>query len=75
VSEPKSLQDVVRSHRDRIMKIPGVIGIGAGLSQSGSGEKCVLVYATSETSPEALPSELDGYSVELVVRTKGFRAL
>lgn len=68
-------EDVVRNHSDDIMKIPGVIGVGAGLSQSGSGKKCILVYARSAGWPETLPRELDGYPVEIVVRTGGFRAL
>ena len=75
MSERKPLQDVVQSHRERIMKIRGVTGFGAGLSKSGSGQKCLLVYSTSEAWPEELPHELDGYSVEMIVRTKGFRAL
>jgi hypothetical protein len=75
VSEPKSLEDVIRSHRNRIMQIAGVIGIAGGLSQSASGQKCVLVYSTSEDWPDALPHEIDGFSVELVVRRRGFRAL
>jgi hypothetical protein len=75
VNEPKSLEDVVRSHRNRIMQIAGVIGIAGGLSQSGSGQKCVLVYSTSADWPDALPHEIDGFSVELVVRRRGFRAL
>ena len=75
MDEPKSLEEIIRSHRNRIMKISGVIGIAGGLSQSGSGQKCVLVYSTSEDWPDALPHEIDGFLVELVVRKKGFRAL
>jgi hypothetical protein len=69
------IEDVIRNHSDDIMKIADVIGVGAGLSRSGSGKKCIIVYARSPDWPDALPRELDGYSVEIVVRTSGFRAL
>jgi hypothetical protein len=75
IVEERKVEDVVRTHSDDIMKIPGVIGVGVGLSRSGSRKKCIVVYARSPGWPDALPRELDGYSVEIVVRRGGFRAL
>jgi len=73
MNKAKTLKQVVEEQRNSIMKIPGVIGIAAGLSRSGSGEKCIIVYTTVSEWPVELPRRLAGFTVEIVRKKKGFR--
>lgn len=70
-----SLKEILDKHRESIMKIPGVIGVGVGLSPSKLGKKCILVYITSDERPAELPVQIEGVDVEMIKRTKDFRAL
>jgi len=71
----KNLRKVVEEQRGTIMKIPGVIGIAVGQSRSKSGEPCILVYTTGQDWPRGLPYHLEGYTVEIDTKSKGFKAL
>lgn len=64
----------MEENRDAIMKIPGVQGVGVGLSPTQPGQHCILVYLTGNNWPATLPKEIEGYRVE-IVETKGFHAL
>ena len=70
-----SLQAVVERCRHNFMKMPGVVGVGAGISPTQAGERRVLVYSTMGEWPPALPKQVEGYVVEIVKKSKGFRAL
>jgi hypothetical protein len=70
--DPKS---ALETHRTRLMKIPGVVGVSFGISPAHPGKRCILVHATTEGWPPDLPHELNGFEVELVKVPGGFRAL
>ena len=70
-----NLKATLDKHRDSIMKIPGVVGVGVGLSPTESNKPCILVYTTTSQWPSDLPRQLDGHDVEVVRKRKGFRAL
>ncbi len=70
-----SLKEILDKHRETIMKVPGVIGVGVGLSPSKPGKKCILVYMTGDERPEELPERIEGVDVEMIKKTKDFRAL
>jgi hypothetical protein len=70
-----SLKEVVQKHRGDIMKLPGVIGVGVGLSPTDRNKRCILVYTTTSERPPDLLKQIDGYDVEIVKKKKGFRAL
>jgi hypothetical protein len=70
-----SLREVLEKHRDSIMQIPGVIGVGIGLSQTDRTKRCIVVYTTTDQRPPALPREIEGYELEIVRKKKGFHAL
>ncbi len=72
---PKTMKQVIDEQRGRVMNIPEVIGMSAGLSRSGSGEKCIVVYTTSGEWPKGLPQNLENYPVEIQKKTKGFKIL
>ncbi len=72
MGKAKTLKQVIQENRDEIMKIPGVVGIAAGLSRSGSGKKCILVYITTNEPPDGLPLQIDGYAVETIRKRKLF---
>lgn len=62
----KSIEQVLRENTDRLMSLSGVVGTAQG---QRSGKPCIYVYVT-ESSPALLkhiPSEIDGYQVEIQV--------
>lgn len=70
-----TIQEVKTAWEERLMAIPGVMGVGIGLTKQGK-HKCIKVYVNRQqflTTP-AIPQEIEGYPVE--VETRGaFRAL
>lgn len=69
-----TIEEVQEAHTPRWMELPGVVGTGIGLCQveddpDGPGEPCIRVFL-ARPSPEAeaaIPVEVEGYQVELVV--------
>ncbi len=62
----RSIEEVQEAHTPGWMELPGVVGTGIGLCDD---EPCIRVFL-SEPSPEAeeaIPEEVEGYRVELVV--------
>lgn len=73
--EVEAASQVKDRHEQALMAVPGVVGMGIGLSRDGQRVVIqVYVAALSAETREALPSELDGVSVE-IVETGEFRAL
>ena len=69
----KTIEAALRENADRLMSLPGVVGIGEGLCD---GEPCIKIFIGRET-PELLrqiPTELEGYTVA-VEETGEIRAL
>ncbi|OGS62736.1 MAG: hypothetical protein A3K59_01265 [Euryarchaeota archaeon RBG_19FT_COMBO_69_17] len=67
-----SVEEVKRRHEVRLMKTPGVVGVGVGRRD---GRDCIRVYVDEE-SPRlfaALPKTLEDVPVEIVV-SGAFRA-
>ncbi len=60
----KNIRDVKAKHEKKLIKIPGVIGVGIGRE----GEEDVIVVLASSACKK-IPKELDGYKV--VVRETG----
>lgn len=62
----RSIDEVLSAHRDSLMAVAGVVGIGQGLCE---GEPCIRVYA-AEMTPEIerrVPDTLEGYAVDVEV--------
>ena len=59
-----TLSEVLRRHTDRLMSIPGVIGIG---ESAHDGRPCILILLSklSADLQSQLPNEIDGFSVIL----------
>ena len=66
---------VLDRHRDRLLAIPGVLGVSFGLKPGSADVRCVLVHASGPGRPPGLPLEIEGYEVVLVPVPGGFRAL
>ncbi len=75
MTNEKSPREVVEEHRDMIMKIPGVIGVGVSSCRADPSQRCILVYTTRQGWPSSLPHQIEGLTVEVVRKRKGFRAL
>jgi hypothetical protein len=60
---------VLRRHEARLMSIPGVFGAGVGSAadHGGADEPCIVVRATDGLTPGAVPAELDGVPVFVVI--------
>ena len=61
----KSMNEVQEEHQKRLLAIPGVVGIGQGISQ---GKPCFRIYVdklTPELSAK-IPREIEGYPVVIL---------
>jgi hypothetical protein len=69
--EPPTIEEVQERHTPEWMELPGVVGTGIGLCDD---EPCIRVFlaAPSPEAEEAIPEEVEGYPVEVVV-TGAFR--
>ena len=70
----KTIGQVLREQTDRIMGLPGVAGMGQGLTDDG--RDCIVVFAEAlnDTLKKEIPAEIEGHPVRIEV-TGGFRAL
>ena len=71
----KKIEEVRSAWEKRLMDIPGVMGIGVGLTKDRS-QVCIKVYVSREDSKqvEQIPKQIEGYPVEVEIR-KPFKAL
>jgi hypothetical protein len=60
----RSISEVIKKHSDRLMSIPGVVGIAEG--ESG-GKPCLRVFIVDSNSAllKRIPSNLEGYLVQV----------
>lgn len=68
----KPIEEVLKSHTDRLMAISGVAGTGQGLHE---GKACIKVYVVKLT-PELrkkIPGNIEGYPV-IIEETGMFRS-
>jgi hypothetical protein len=59
------IRAVLDEHREELMRLPGVVGVGIGQDET-TGEP-IIVVLMAEPAPDlekALPQKLDGYSVK-----------
>ena len=70
----KKIEEVASVWERRFMGIPGVMGIGVGLTKDRS-QVCIKVYVNREDSKQAeqIPKVIEGYPVEVEIR-KPFKA-
>ncbi len=68
-----SVEEVKKRHEARLMKTPGVVGVGIGRS---GGRTVIRVYVEKDSPKvrKAVPQSLDDVPVEVVVSGR-FRAL
>lgn len=73
VMPSKTVSEALREQADRLLAIPGVVGVGQGLCD---GQPCIKVYVIKRTPDlmERIPSTIEGFPVE-VEETGEFRAL
>ncbi|MFC1953604.1 hypothetical protein ACFLWR_05705 [Chloroflexota bacterium] len=60
----KKIGDIIKEHADKLMVLPGVVGIGAGESQ---GKPCILIFVQDEEadSLKDIPNTIEGYPIIL----------
>jgi hypothetical protein len=61
-----AVKTIKQRHENRILDIPGVVGMGVGLSDRASGQAALEIYVTRHTEllRRALPASLDGVEVK-----------
>ena len=71
----KTIQEVKEGAEKGLMALPGVTGVGIGLSKDRR-ETCIKVFVNQQVSASEtrIPNQIEGYRVEVVVRGS-FRAL
>jgi hypothetical protein len=61
---PKNIAEVLHKHADRILAIPGVVGVAQGLCDA---QPCIKVYVIKRTPEltEKIPKLIEGLPVDL----------
>ncbi len=69
----KTIEVVLRESTERLMSLPGVVGIGIG---ECSGQPCIKVFVVKKTPDllKQIPSTIEGYTVA-VQESGEFQAL
>ena len=57
--------EVKGRHEKELLNLPGVVGVGVGLSESGD-EVAIHVYVDTSTGSPALPLDLEGVPVRVI---------
>jgi hypothetical protein len=62
----RSIEDVLATHTDSLMSLPGVVGTAIGLCD---GVACIRVFVSDSNvlSRRQIPNRLDGYPVRVDV--------
>jgi len=62
----KAVKAVKRKHEERLMSLPGVVGVGIGRKE---GRDCICVYVTDDNPKilAALPRTLEEIPVQVIV--------
>jgi hypothetical protein len=65
----KNIEEVKEAWEERLLAVPGVMGIGIGLTKDRR-EICIKVYVDRKASAQAaqIPTEIEGYPVEVEIR-------
>jgi hypothetical protein len=75
-AEIQKAQAALAKHEDTLMNVPGVVGVGIGMTETGT-DAAIHVYlnvqATGGTMPAAIPKQLDSVPVR-VITTDTMRA-
>ena len=60
--DSKKIEQVIKGHADKFIAIPGVFGVGEGMS---CGEQCIMVFVQDKNSDslKVLPGIIEGYSI------------
>lgn len=67
------IKEVLKRHTDKLMAVPGVVGIAEGISH---GKPCIRVFVVDSNSAalKLLPENLEGYLLN-IEESGEFRAL
>ncbi len=65
----KTIEEAKKEWEARLMAIPGVTGVAIGLTKDHQ-HTCIKVYVDQQASKQAaqIPSEIEGYPVEVEIR-------
>ena len=68
-----NIKEVLKRHSDKLMAVPGVVGVAEGKSH---GKQCIRIFVidSSSESLKRLPDNLEGYLV-IIEESGKFRAL
>lgn len=72
VVSSKTIEQVLKTHTDSLMALPGVVGMAIGLCDGAACIRVFLADSSAETRRK-IPARLEGYPVEVEV-TGPFRA-
>jgi len=70
----RDINDVMKSHTEELMSIPGVVGVYIGALEDGSPCIKVMVIEKTPELERIIPNVLEGYPV-LIIETGEIRPL
>ena len=62
---PSSIKETKKQHEARLLKLPGVVSVGIGLTNSGQSAIIIGLREPNTETEAQLPSMLEGYPVEV----------
>lgn len=67
--------EALDKHRDEIMAIPGVhgMGVGRGADYGGDDSPCLVIYLDESADKTQIPERIEGFPVH-IIKTEGFSA-
>ena len=63
-----AVRRIKERHEDRLLAVPGVVGLGVGVSQKPIGQAAIEIYVkeATESLNQALPRSIDGVEVKII---------
>ena len=62
---PSSIKEAKRQHEARLLKLPGVVSVGIGLTKNGQSAIIIGLEGPNAETEAQLPSMIEGYPVEV----------
>ena len=62
---PSSIKEAKKQHEARLLKLPGVVSVGIGLTENGQSAIIIGLQGPDTETEAQLPSMIEGYPVEV----------
>ena len=64
-SPTSAVEEVMQKHEDRLLRVPGVTGVGVG--RNAIGNAAIVIYLEEKSAAAKIPDRVDGFDVVVEV--------